>query len=319
MPATTAKPVYALVGDDSFLQLEALARIVERFSADVARIDFDGERAELSDVLDELRSFAMFGDGEKLVVVRAADDFITRFREQVEDYLAAPSSSAALVLRVASLPKSTRVYKQISKIGEVIECAPPSAKGLETWITNRARNTHQIAIGPDAISPLLELVGADLGRLDNELAKLALQVAPGAKVGADDISASITFQREQEIKEMTGELAVGRPAEALLRWRRLVQLDTSAEFRAVTWLTMWLEDVAWIVSGGFPGKIQWKYEDKLAGMVKVAKALGRERHRHAVDLLAELDRQSKTGVGDAVSNVERFIVSVASLIGAAAA
>ena len=66
------KPVYALVGEDSFLQLQKLAEVRALFSKDVQAIELDGERAELADVLDELRSFAMFGGGGKLVVVRAA-------------------------------------------------------------------------------------------------------------------------------------------------------------------------------------------------------------------------------------------------------
>ena len=50
-----AKPVYALVGDDSFLQLQELARIHAEMPADVQRTDFDGDSAQLAEILDELR------------------------------------------------------------------------------------------------------------------------------------------------------------------------------------------------------------------------------------------------------------------------
>ena len=83
------KPVYALVGSDVFLQLQRQTEIVQEAPPDAQRMDIDGERAELADVLDELRSFAMFG-GHKLVIVRGADDFISRFREQLEKYLSSP-------------------------------------------------------------------------------------------------------------------------------------------------------------------------------------------------------------------------------------
>src|SRR2546423_10200024 len=112
------KPVYALVGDDSFSQLQKLQQILGEIPRDAERIDADGERAELAEVLDELRSFAMFGGG-KLVVVRNADDFVTRFREQLENYVAQPSDSATLVLRLCSLPANQRIYKLITKMGEV--------------------------------------------------------------------------------------------------------------------------------------------------------------------------------------------------------
>src|SRR5215216_3638960 len=88
-----AKPVYALVGSDAFLQLQKLGEVLKQLPADAQRTDVDGERAELAAVLDDLRSFAMFGGG-KVVVVRSAEAFISRFREQLEEYCACPSSRA---------------------------------------------------------------------------------------------------------------------------------------------------------------------------------------------------------------------------------
>src|SRR3982751_1663125 len=119
-----AKPIYALVGADAFLQTQRLKEILAQLPKDAARIDVDGERAELADVLDELRSFAMFGGG-KVVVVSNGDEFITRFREQLETYCEHPADSATLVLRVNSLPQNQRIAKIIGKTGEIVECAPP--------------------------------------------------------------------------------------------------------------------------------------------------------------------------------------------------
>ncbi len=125
------KPVYALVGSDALLQQEALREIVAQMPADVQRIDADGETAALADVLDELRSFAMFGSA-KIVAVRNADEFVSRFREQLEDYVARPSDSATLVLRFSSLPSNQRIHKAITKTGQIIPCQPPKERqGLD--------------------------------------------------------------------------------------------------------------------------------------------------------------------------------------------
>lgn len=303
-----AKPVYALVGPDSFLQLQKLSAIAKQLPADAQRIDADGERAELADVLDELRSFAMFG-GAKLVVVRDADAFITRFREQLENYVASPSDSGTLVLRLSALDKRQRIYKAILATGSIEDCNPPA--DVARWIAQHGRAMHGVALNPDAARLLAELVGNDLGRLDGELAKLALHSDDG-KVTTDQVAASVAFQREQEIKEMTADLAVGDALGALRRWRQLVQLDASAEFRAVTWLGMWLEDVGAVVRGEPAGKFSWKYRDRLPQFINAAKAIGRAGHARALDLLAEVDQQSKSGVGDAAANVERFILQLAS-------
>jgi DNA polymerase III delta subunit len=302
-----AKPVYALVGPDSFLQLQRLCAIVKQLPPDAQRVDVDGERAELADVLDELRSFAMFG-GAKLVVVRDAEAFLTRFREQLEDYVAKPSDSGTLVLRLNALDKRQRIYKAITTTGAVEDCTPPADVGK--WAAQHGRSAHGITLAPEAARLLAELVGNDLGRLDGELAKLALHTE-GGTVTTEQVTASVAFQREQEIKEMTADLATGDTRGALRRWRQLVQLDASAEFRAVTWLGMWLEDVGTVVRDGQAGKVSWKYKDRLPQFIKTAKAIGRSGHARALDLLAEVDQHSKSGVGDAAGNVERFILQFA--------
>ena len=201
-------PVYALVGADAFLQLQKLREVLAALPPDVQRVDVDGERAELADVLDDLRSFAMFGGG-KVVVVRDADAFISRFREQLEEYVASPSDSATLVLRLTSLPENQRIYKAIAKVGQVRGLQPaagPEAVGGRSTRRPRTRST----IAPDAAEVLAELIGADLGRLDTELAKLAI-AADGRRSTPTRCAAAVAFQREREMWEMTNELAAGRP------------------------------------------------------------------------------------------------------------
>ncbi len=301
------RPIHALVGDDTFLQLEALRSLLAQLPEGTQRVDFEGESAELADVFDELRSYSMFGEG-KLVVIRDADPFLTRFREQLEDYVAKPSDSATLALRLNSLPKQQRIYKAIVKTGVIVECAPP--KDVRRWILDRAKH-HQLALAPDAAAMLFDYIGDDLGRLDNELAKLALQTDTN-KITAADITGGVAFQREQEMRDMTSQVAIGNTAGALKKWRQLIALDSSAEFRAVTWLSMWLEDVGVVLNGSQAGinSLSWKYKNGLQPFIAAARALGKSRHARAYDLLAQIDKQSKSGVGNAADNVERFLLSL---------
>jgi DNA polymerase III delta subunit len=306
------KPVYALVGDDSFLQLQELSKILREMPADVQRMDFDGESAQLAEVLDELRSFAMFG-GDKLVTVRNADAFLKQYREQLEDYVAEPASSGVLVLRLSSLPASQRIHKFIKKNGQIIPCEPP--KDLAGWAVAQAKSAQKVTLAPDAARLLAELIGGDLGRLDMEIAKLAIN-ADGGKITLDTVSNNVAFTREREMWDLTNAMASGNTAEALRRWRQLIQSDPSAEFRAVTWLGIWLGEVGLVVTEGprsaGVNKLRWKYKgDAFDKFVAGASAMGKEGYAHALDLLTEIDKQSKSGVGDAAENVERFILALA--------
>lgn len=315
--AQRAKPIYALVGSESFLQLQHLSEILALIP-DAQRSDFDGEKAELADVLDDLRSFAMFG-GAKVVVVRNADEFITRFRSQLEDYAGHPSSSATLVLRLNSLPANQRIHKLIVKVGAIENCNPPKGRELPQWIIRQAKSAHGVTLTPDAAGMLAELIGDDMGRLDTELAKLAI-ACDGQKVDASDVSSAVSFQREREMYDMTNELAAGRAANALRRWRELLASDSSAEFRAVTWLVMWLENVRKALAMKRQGSNDfsictalriWPRESHSAFM-KTAVAMGEAGVSRALDLLAKVDFHSKTGVGDFATNVEQFLMQMAT-------
>jgi DNA polymerase-3 subunit delta len=310
------KPVYALVGSDSFLQMQKLNELLSTLGSDVQRLEFEGDRADLPDVLDELRSYAMFG-GSKVVVIRSAEEFISRYREQLEDYLQRPSESGTLILRVSSLPSNQRIYKLIQKVGLIEDCNPP--KRLQPWISERARSAHKATIDSAAADQLADLIGDDLGRLDNELAKLALQIS-GNKITVDDVSKGVAFQREQEMWHLTDELTRGRPADALKRWRQLIAMDSSAEFRAVTWLAIWLEKVNKAIAlrkkklppQAIAKELKlWPFEI-VTPFFATVDALGEAGAKNAVDLLALIDKQSKSGVGDAAANVERFLLTLAA-------
>ena len=68
-------------------------------------------------------------------------------------------------------------------MGKIEDCNPP--KDVVRWAIEHGKSAHGITLNPDAAQLLAELVGNDLGRLDTELAKLALQTDDG-KVDADD-------------------------------------------------------------------------------------------------------------------------------------
>lgn len=317
MSKVAAKPVYALIGSEPFIQLQKLAEIQKVLPTDAQRADFDGERAELADVLDELRSFAMFGGG-KVVVIRNADEFITRFRTQLEDYLTAPSDSATLILRVTTLPSNQRIYKAIAKVGQIEDCSPPKERDLPQWVVRHAKAAHSVVVAPDAAALLADLVGGELGRIDSELAKLALSSDNG-RIDAELVGKTVAFQREREMWDMTNELAAGHTPEALRRWRQLLQLDPSAEFRAVTWLTMWLENVRKALAMKRKGMNLfticsqlriWPRENQEPFM-RTAEAMGPTGVARALDLLATIDHKSKSGVGEASTNIERFILQLA--------
>jgi DNA polymerase-3 subunit delta len=308
------KPVYALAGESSYLQLEKLGELLRMAPPDTQRLDMEGDSAQLADVFDELRSFAMFG-GSKVLIMRDGEEFISRFREQVEGYLANPSTSATLVLRCnKKIPSNQRVYKLLQKCGEIIDCDPP--KDVVRWIIARAKDAHALTVNLDVAQLIFEFIGNDMGRIDNELAKLAL--TGKQRIALADIEESVAFQAVRPMWDLTNALSMGNKEEAVRRWRQLLQMEKSAEFRGITWLSLWLENVRRALEllrqGIAPGAIAKELRIWPASMgdsfITVARHLGDAGVCKAMAQLAEIDYQSKTGVGDAAENVERFLLAL---------
>lgn len=310
------KPVYAIVGDEPFLQMESLRAILAAMPADVQRVDLDGDTAQLADVMDELQSFSMFG-GHKLLVIRDADDFLSKHREKLEAYCEKPSSSSSLVLRLSSLPKNQRIYKAIAKAGEVLACEPPKPAELAGWVSKRA-GAHGVKIESEAARAIADLIGPDFGRLDSELARLALQ-STSNMIRVADVTAGVAFQREQQMWEMTDALTLGRADEAVRRWRQIQTTDSSAEFRAVTWLAIWLEKAQGALAlsnsrmNAFAIAKQLKIwpAQNVEKLIATASKLGEPGLKRATERLIEVDRRNKSSLGKPAENVERFLLSLA--------
>ncbi len=314
----TAPPVFALVGLDAYGEEEALADALASAGNDPQVSALDGPSASPSDVFDELRSVSMFG-GRRVVIVRDADAFITNHRPLLEAYLAAPSTEATLILRLTTLPKNTKVYKLIAKVGEVIAAKTLKPADAARWLIGRAKDEHGLRLESDAARLLVDTVGIDRSGLDNELAKLALG-SDGKSIQADQVAGGVAFRREQQMWTMTDAITRGDAGRALTVWRQLLATDPSSEFRAVAWLAGWLDKAiqatALVAEGRRPDEIKRAlrmppYAD-VEGVLRSATSVGSKRLGAATDALAELDYRVKTGAADAARGCEAFIVRLAS-------
>jgi DNA polymerase III delta subunit len=95
-------------------------------------------------------------------------------------------------------------------------------------------------------------------------------------------------------------------------------MDTSAEFRAVTWLGMWLEKAIKALALRRRGMNAFSIAKELriwpaekgGAFVATAERMGDDGLCRALNLLVEVDYHSKSGVGDAAENVEKFLLAV---------
>ncbi len=244
------RPVCVAFGDEPFLKRQVLARLREAVlgggEADYSLSAFEGPTAALDEVLEELATVAMFGGGKRLVVVEDADtvarsgggkrpvvaedahkesdnnSFVSRYRGQLEDYVARPKPTGVLLLLVASWPATTKLAKAVVAKGLSIECAAPPAARLAKWLTAWAKQTHGASLEAAAADLLVEMVGPEMGLLDQELAKLAVTVQPGQKISAALVGQVVGSWRAKTVWVMLDAVLDGNVSQALTELDRLL-------------------------------------------------------------------------------------------------
>jgi DNA polymerase III delta subunit len=346
-------PVMVLAGTEAFLRREWLGRI-RRAALDSASMDAGYIRMEpnvsVTALLDECRTFGMFSS-RKLVVLEPADMLLkarggnnpeltddadedstdtpassdgTSARDLILRYAEAPSDNTTLVLICDNWLKTTRLHKFLDKQGAVIACQAMKEDDIPRWLTQRARTELNKTIDPQAALRLAELVGTDLGRLESELAKLALYSDKQPVITAQMVDELVGFQHEQVVWSLIDALAAGNATDALSRHTELWQMDTRIGFTLVGAIFFWLSQVLKaremldrrLSDNQIIKELKLWPAPRASAVMNSARRWGIEGcHRISAALLAA-DMAAKTSLGDPQRNMERFIVQVCSNVDA---
>lgn len=318
----TNYPVYVVGGKDVHRKTRTLQKIRADLLGDdqgLGEIRFDGKTVDLPTVLDELRTLAFLAD-RKVVVVDDADKFITDYREELENYLNHLNPNGVLVLICDSWRKGTKLDKLINKIGKVFVAEIMTAENLIPWLTEQASAMGK-ELSRGCANELIRVVGAESGRLINELEKLAMFVGDRKNINAPDIEELCGSTAEESIFQITDFMAEGNSKEALHIFKRVLEMDKSAEFTmvgAMGYSLRRLLKARSLIDSGiserealsackvYP-KIARRFSEQL-------KRLSAKRLRSWIHRLAEIDQANKTGLGQARLNLEKFILCASSTL-----
>lgn len=195
-------------------------------------LSVEGAQVAIAEVLDELRTLPFLAD-RRVVVVREADSFVTRYRPALEKYFEKPASTGVLVLTVGSWPKNTKLARKLPKVGQLIEIVPPKRHELPRYLIEYARQTHGKTLDKAAAGVLVELAGEDLTQLYNEVDKLALFARDEKTITVRHVEALAGHNRIFGAFEVIDAMIAGQPMQAIARLRNMFAEDKSAEYTVV--------------------------------------------------------------------------------------
>jgi DNA polymerase-3 subunit delta len=218
-------PVYLFRGDAEFLMEEAWGALLEKLVPEKAR-RFNGERLQARDcqagqVIARLSTVSMFG-GKNLLMLQNVELWPKDQLKDIQDYVAKPHPSACLVLTAGRKKGLEKLEAAIaSGSGATVEFVSPSEREAPKWLQERAK-LHGKRLGPQAASLLVEHVGVDLLRLEQELEKLRLYTGERKTIDPEDVQEVVGLQRSYTIFELVRYVAGGQSSRAVASLRSLL-------------------------------------------------------------------------------------------------
>lgn len=319
-----------LYGEDSFRSREKLSQLREAYMAKHADATglfvYDFSEAQPEETLKNL--FSSLGESglfasKKLVVAKhallAPEGVRSRLVEYFEtrlEMLERDIDTVLVMWEEGKPKKNEKLFKLLdSKVSKKQSFEPLQGTYLEQWVVRRVQMVVPgVSIGRQALSALLFETGSDLFRLDTELRKLANYREEGI-IQAEDVKALVTSSSRGTIFEALEALAQGNRSGALQRFAGQLKQGRDAYYllSMVAWQLRSLLKVSECVSEGMRVPAILAKELKMhpfvvQKLVRAAQVFPLERMRQGFSLLADLDRQSKTGQVDPKLALDLFVM-----------
>jgi DNA polymerase-3 subunit delta len=228
--------IYVIAGKDEPLVnarcQELLDELLEPEQRLTGLFAAEGDAVAVADILDELRTTPFLTD-KRVVVVRGAEGFISKYREILEGYFEKPSPTGILIMTVSSWDARTRLAKRLPKIGTLLALTPPPRWELPQHLVRHAAEKYQVRLNRDAAEMLVESAGEELTQLYNEIDKLVLFARGEKTIRAEHVQALGGHQRIYGAFEVIDAMMAGNAGEAVRRLRNMFDQDRDAQYSVV--------------------------------------------------------------------------------------
>jgi DNA polymerase-3 subunit delta len=202
------RPVYFLYGDEPYF-IDFICDYIEDNVLNEAEKEFDqmvmyGRDVDAGTIIDTARRYPMMST-YMVVVVREAQDIYQI--ESLQTYIENPSKSTILVIayKYKKLDKRKAFAKSLDKAGVLFESARMYENQVPAWITSQVKS-RGYQITPKAVTLLAEYLGADLGRIMNEMEKLVINIPEGGMVTEEVIERNIGISKDYNVFELQNAL-----------------------------------------------------------------------------------------------------------------
>lgn len=205
-------PIYFLMGEEPYF-IDVVANYLEKHLLEEDQKGFDqlvlyGQDVTVPTIIDYARRFPMMAE-RQLIIIKEAQNLRATI-EQLVPYVENPTASTVLVFcyKYEKLDARKKLLKTLKNRG----CVVMETKKLYEYqvignfLPDVIKKKH-LSIQPKAIQMLVDFLGDDLSRIENEVNKLALIVPANTEVTPDIIEENIGISKEFNNYELKSAFA----------------------------------------------------------------------------------------------------------------
>ncbi|GHC62641.1 DNA polymerase III subunit delta [Ulvibacter litoralis] len=193
------QPVYFLMGEEAYY-IDAISDFIEKSVLSEEEKGFNqmvlyGRDVSIDDIMSHAKRYPMMAERQVIIVKEAQD--LSRTIENLVPYVDNPQPTTVLVFcyKYKTLDKRKKLSKTIAKKGVLFESKKLYENQVPDWI-RRVLAGRGYTITPKAAQMLVEFLGNDLGKINNELEKLQLILKPGEQITPHIIEENIGISKD---------------------------------------------------------------------------------------------------------------------------
>lgn len=193
------KPIYFLMGDEPYY-IDGISKFIEENVLSEEEKGFNqmvlyGRDVSIEEIVSNAKRYPMMAE-KQVVIVKEAQD-LSRTIENLCDYAKNPQPTTVLVLcyKYKTLDKRKKLAKAIAKEGVLFESKKLYEDKIPDWI-KRVLAGKGYTITQKSSQMLVEFLGNDLSKINNELEKLQLVLKPGEQITPQVIEKNIGISKD---------------------------------------------------------------------------------------------------------------------------
>ena len=205
------KPIYLLMGEEPFY-IDEFSHFIEENVLSEDEKGFNqvvlyGRDTNIDEIVSNAKRYPMMAERQVIIVKEAQD--LSRTIDNLLAYANNPQPTTVLVLcyKYKTMDKRKKVFKAIQENGVVVESKKLYENQVPGWIQNQLQEKNY-SIAPKAAQMLVEFLGNDLGKINNELEKLQLICKEGTNITPEIIEENIGISKDFnnfELRKAIGE------------------------------------------------------------------------------------------------------------------